>query len=180
MAKNRQTITKIQIKKKNKKAHRCVVAAALSISMGLLLTSCGEKKTENELAYRKIGMNAMAAGDYEEAINNFQLALNQSKGQIRNLELDICMQKSEALYRNGQAEDAIAVCDAVLDYDKSYADAYYLRGNLYLQQGDSNKALADYEQAAKYADADRMWRAKNRTCTGLSKDRYQCNGRRQL
>ena len=152
MAKNRQTITKIQIK--NKKAHRCVVVAALAISMGLLLTGCGEKKTDNELAYRKIGMNAMAAGDYEEAINNFQLALNQSKGQIRNLELDICMQKAEALYRNGQAEDAIAVCDAVLDYDKSYADAYYLRGNLYLQQGDSNKALADYEQAAKYADAD--------------------------
>lgn len=148
--KNRQTNTKTNTKKK----HCRTVAAAIVLGMGILLTGCGTEKTENALAYRKIGINAMAAGDYEEAISNFQLALDQSRGQIRNLELDICMQKAEALYLNDQPEDAIAVCNAVLDYDKSYANAYYLRGNLYLQQGDSKKALADYEQAAKYADAD--------------------------
>lgn len=139
-----------------KKLHvfRRIMAAVLLIGMGLMLAGCGEEETEHALAYRKIGMNAMAEGNYAEALKNFQLALDQSKGQIRNLELDICMQKAEALYLNGQGEDAIAVCDAVLDYDKSYATAYYLRGNLYLQQGDSKKALADYEQAAKYADAD--------------------------
>ena len=150
MIKNRQT----NISMKKQKRYRRISASALLTGMGLMLTGCGEEKTENALAYRKIGINAMAEGNYEEAINNFQLALDQSKGQIRNLELDICMQKAEALYLNEQPEDAIAVCDAVLDYDKSYATAYYLRGNLYLQQGDSEKALADYEQAAKYADAD--------------------------
>ena len=139
--------------KKNRKCRRAFLAAML-MGAGLLLTGCGEKKTENALAYRQIGINAMAEGDYPEAIVNFQLALDQSKGQIRNLELDICMQKAEALYLNGQPEDAIAVCNAVLDYDKNYASAYYLRGNLYLQQGDAKQALADYEQAAKYADAD--------------------------
>lgn len=149
MKKNRQTTNR-----KNNRIHGRIIAAALLIGVGLMCTGCGEEKTENALAYRKIGMNAMAEGDYAEAIANFQLALDQSKGQIRNLELDICMQKAEALYLNDQPEDAIAVCDAVLDYDKSYASAYYLRGNLYLQQGDSKKALADYEQAAKYADAD--------------------------
>ena len=149
MKKNRQTTNR-----KNNRIHGRIIAAALLIGVGLMCTGCGEEKTENALAYRKIGMNAMAEGDYAEAIANFQLALDQSKGQIRNLELDICMQKAEALYLNDQPEDAIAVCDAVLDYDKSYATAYYLRGNLYLQQGDSEKALADYEQAAKYADAD--------------------------
>ena len=137
-----------------RKRNRITVAAALAITVGILLTGCGTEKTENALAYRKIGINAMAAGDYEEAIHNFQLALDQSRGQIRNLELDICMQKAEALYLNDQPEDAIAVCDAVLNYDKSYANAYYLRGNLHLQLGDSKKALADYEQAAKYAAAD--------------------------
>ena len=150
MIKNRQT----NISMKKQKRYRRIIATALLTGMGLMLTGCGEEKTENALAYRKIGINAMGEGNYEEAINNFQLALDQSKGQIRNLELDICMQKAEALYLNEQPEDAIAVCDAVLDYDKSYATAYYLRGNLYLQQGDSEKALADYEQAAKYADAD--------------------------
>ena len=149
MIKNRQTGNT-----KKDKMHRRMVAAALLVGIGLMLTGCGEQRTENALAYRKIGLNAMAEGNYAEAIDNFQMALDQSKGQIRNLELDICMQKAEAFYLNGQPEDAIAVCDAVLDYDKSYANAYYLRGNLYLQQGDSQKALADYEQAAKYADAD--------------------------
>lgn len=154
MKKNRQTNTKTNTKKNKNRMCRQLAKAALLVGMGFLLTGCGQQKTENALAYRKIGINAMAKGDYAEAIDNFQLALDQSKGMIRNLELDICMQKAEAFYLNGQPEEALAVCDAVLDYDKSYATAYYLRGNLYLQQGDSKKALADYEQAAKYADAD--------------------------
>lgn len=157
MIKNRQTIFKKNSDRSKKKEYmhrRRVISAALLLCMGMMLTGCGEKNTENALAYRKIGMNAMAAGEYEEAIKNFQLALDQSRGQIRNLELDICMQKAEALFLNGQTEDAMAVCDAVLAYDRSYANAYYLRGNLYLQQSDAKKAMEDYEQAAKYADAD--------------------------
>ena len=157
MTKNRQTMNRWNrnnSKETNRKRGRRALVAALLLGTGLMVTGCGQQRTENAQAYRKIGINAMAEGDYEEAIKNFQLALDQSRGQIRNLELDICMQKAEALYLNGQPEDAIAVCDAVLDYDKSYANAYYLRGNLYLQQGDEKKALADYEQAAKYADAD--------------------------
>ena len=75
MIKKRQTINT----KKNKMRSR-IVAAALLIGMGLMLTGCGEEATENALAYRKIGMNAMAEGNYAEAIDNFQLALNQSKG----------------------------------------------------------------------------------------------------
>lgn len=118
------------------------------------MAGCGEQRIQDELAYRTIGLNAMAQGDYEAAIANFQLALNQSVGKIRDLELDICMQKAEALYLNGQAQEAIAVCDSVLEYDKKYANAYYLRGNLYLQQGDTQKGLADYELAAQYAAAD--------------------------
>lgn len=157
MTENRQTMNEWnrKISKETKQKHgRRALVAALLFGTALMMSGCGQQRTENAQAYRKIGINAMAEGDYEEAIKNFQLALDQSRGQIRNLELDICMQKAEALYLNGQPEEAAAVCDAVLDYDKSYANAYYLRGNLYLQQGDEKKALADYEQAAKYADAD--------------------------
>lgn len=132
-----------------------VLAVALLLAAGCCMAGCGgEENVENALAYRKIGINAMAEGDYQAAVDNFQKALDQSKGEIRNLELDICMQKAEALYLNGQAQDALAVCNAVLDYDEDYATAYYLRGNLYLQQGNSEQALADYEQAAKSAKAD--------------------------
>ena len=141
-------------KKKNRNKTRRILAAALFLAAACCMAGCGEENVDNALAYRKIGINAMADGDYKAAIENFQKALDQSKGKISNLELDICMQKAEALYLNGQTEDALAVCDAVLDYDKNYANAYYLRGNLYLQQNNSTAAIADYEQAAKSARAD--------------------------
>lgn len=129
-------------------------AAALLCAAAVSVTGCGADRTDEALAYRKIGLNEMEKGNYAQAVDSFQQALDQSGGQIRNLELDICMNKAEALYRNGQTADAIAVCDAVLNYDDGYADAYYLRGNLYLQQGDTAHALSDYEQAAAHAKAD--------------------------
>ncbi len=128
--------------------------ALLLCSVMLVSAGCSADRTEDELAYRKIALRYMEQGEYAQAIENFQLALDQSKGKIRNLELDICMNKAEAMYCNGQTEDAIEVCDAVLAYDGDYANAYYLRGNLYLLQDKVEEALADYEQAAAHADAD--------------------------
>ena len=130
------------------------LALVLLLCAGLSVTGCSKDRTDDELAYRKIGIRSMEQGNYKEAVDSFQKALDQSKGRIRNLELDICMNKAEALYQNDQPEDAIAVCDAVLDYDNGYANAYYLRGNIYLQQGNVEQALSDYELAAKHADAD--------------------------
>ena len=133
-----------------------LIATLLSLLLcaGLSVTGCSKDRTDDELAYRKIGIRSMEQGNYKEAVDSFQKALDQSKGKIRNLELDICMNKAEALYQNGQPEDAIAVCDAVLDYNDKYANAYYLRGNIYLQEGNVQQALSDYELAAKHADAD--------------------------
>ena len=130
------------------------LALVLLLCVGLSVTGCSKDRTDDELAYRKIGIRSMEQGNYKEAVDSFQKALDQSKGKIRNLELDICMNKAEALYQNGQPEDAIAVCDAVLDYNDKYANAYYLRGNIYLQEGNVQQALSDYELAAKHADAD--------------------------
>ena len=130
------------------------LALVLLLCVGLSVTGCSKDRTDDELAYRKIGIRSMEQGNYKEAVDSVQKALDQSKGKIRNLELDICMNKAEALYQNGQPEDAIAVCDAVLDYNDKYANAYYLRGNIYLQEGNVQQALSDYELAAKHADAD--------------------------
>lgn len=137
---------------RTKKRHHLVFA--MMVGAMLFLTGCGSERQENALAYRQIGLNALEEGDYETAVANFQLALDQSRGKITNLEEDICLQKAEALYLNGQLDDAIAVCDALIDYNKKLPNAYYLRGNLYLQKQEQEKALADYEQAAANADAN--------------------------
>ncbi|MBO5245855.1 MAG: tetratricopeptide repeat protein [Eubacterium sp.] len=136
------------------KQKRKLLSVVLLAACCACFSGCGTEKTEQALAYRKIGINAMAQGEYDSAIENFQLALDQSRGMVRNLELDICMNKAEALYLNGQMKEAIEVCNAVLEYNKGYATAYYLRGNMYLQQNQAKEALEDYAQAAKYADAD--------------------------
>lgn len=117
----------------------------------LLLTGCEDKeKKENQEAYRQIGINRMADGDYEGAIEAFQSALDQSLAKIGDTELDICYYKAEAEYRAGKVEDAITTYSSLIAYDKKNAEVYYLRGTLYLAEGEKKDALADYEKAARY------------------------------
>lgn len=123
------------------------------IGMLLILfaaAGCGSRSKEaleNELAYRKLGINKMGEGDYEEAVKMFQKALDQSIAVIDELEIDICYYKAAAQYKAGDAEGALETYTALIDYDKENADAFYLRGTLYLEQEQGKKALADYEKA---------------------------------
>ena len=40
----------------------------------------------------------------------------------------------------------------IIGYDDENADAYYLRGNIYLEEGDADKAVSDFDKALKYTD----------------------------
>lgn len=115
-----------------------------------ILTGCGNRSQEdldNELAYRKLGILKMQEGDYEEAVKMFQLALDQSLGVIDELEIDICYYKAAAQYKAGDTGGAFETYTALIEYDGGNADAFYLRGTLYLEQGQAKKAMADYESA---------------------------------
>lgn len=123
--------------------------------MILLLTlvftaGCGERSKEaleNELAYRQLGITKMSEGAYEEAVKMFQKALDQSLALIGELEIDICYYKAAAQYKGGDVEGALETYTALINYDKKNADALYLRGTLYLVEGQSELALEDYEAA---------------------------------
>ena len=98
---------------KNKKN---MIGLTMLLSATVLLGGCGSSKAlEREQAYRQIGINALAQGDYADAIDNFQKALDQSPGKVRNLEIDICLQKAEAYFLNGQIEEALEGCNAIMD-----------------------------------------------------------------
>ncbi len=129
----------------------------LGITAMLLAAGCGrrsETALENELAYRQLGINKMNEGDYEEAVKMFQRALDQSMAVIDDLELDISYYKALAQYRSGDTEGALATYTALIEYDEKNADALYLRGTLYLQEGDAKNAWKDYESALKEAPKD--------------------------
>ena len=129
---------------KRTKKFTYIMAAAVLVAA---LTGCTNEKQENEDAYRQIGINCMEAKDYEGAISAFDSALSQKIGKIGDEEIDICYYKAAAQYVNGDTDGAIATYSSILDYDEDNADAFYLRGSLYLVLGDTAAAQADFNSA---------------------------------
>lgn len=136
--------------KKNKMKRICLTAMVLAL---LMTAGCGgtrsKKALENEQAYRQLGINKINEGEYEEAVKMFQKALDQSVAVIGELEIDICYYKAAAQYKGGDLEGALKTYTALIDYDKKNADARYLRGTLYLENGQPKEAQKDYQEALK-------------------------------
>ncbi|MCD8151291.1 MAG: tetratricopeptide repeat protein [Clostridiales bacterium] len=104
--------------------------------------------------YKELGISQMESGDYASAVQSFQKALDQSVGTIGAEELDICYYKALALYQSGDADGAIEAYTTLAEYDSKNWEVYYLRGNIYLQEGQTEAALEDYAQAFSLNDDD--------------------------
>lgn len=127
---------------------------ALTMLSLTLMTGCTNERRENQTAYRQIGINAMESGDYAGAVDAFNSALGQCIGKITENELDICYYKAAAQYASSDSEGAVATYTAIIDYDKKAADAYYLRGCVYLKQGNTESAVSDFDAAVRYNSDD--------------------------
>ena len=95
----------------------------------------------------------MENGKYEEALEEFQGALDLSLGKVGETEMDICFYKAEAQYMLGDVEGAMATYTAIIDFNES-AKAYFLRGNFYYSLGEEEKALNDYTAALEQEKKD--------------------------
>ncbi|MCI7108249.1 MAG: tetratricopeptide repeat protein [Agathobacter sp.] len=124
------------------------VAVVLMTTLTMTLGACGQKENKEQDAYRQYGITCMESGNYEEALKAFQNALDQSQGKVGEKELDICFYKAKAQMLSGDTEGAFETYNAIIKYNKD-ARAYYLRGNLYFDMGEPEKALVDYDQAVK-------------------------------
>lgn len=134
--------------------NRTVLLAAAVLLSAALLSGCAEEASEEELSYRALGIASMQEGNYEEAIIAFNSALARCNGKISQTEVDICYYKAAALYASGDTEGALETYNALLDYDKKDANAYYLRGCLLLKNGDVDGARADFANAVTYNASD--------------------------
>lgn len=114
----------------------------------LMLTGCGSAGKPQADTYRQYGITCMESGKYEEAVEAFQNSLNESVGRVGEREIDTCFYKARAQYLGGSAEDALDTYSAVIEYNGD-GRAYYLRGNLYFELGEQEKAYADYEKAVE-------------------------------
>ena len=132
---------------KQKLIHKAAVIT-LSSMLVLSMGACGQTDHTEQDAYRQYGITCLENGKYEEALTAFQNALDQSLGKVGEREIDICFYKAKAQMGSGDTEGALQTYNAIIDYNKD-ARAYYLRGNLYFEQGKSKEACEDYEQAMK-------------------------------
>ena len=108
-------------------------------------TGCTDR-VEKQLQYREKGIALMENGDYEEALEEFQNALDLSLGEIDEKSMDVCFYKAECLYRLGDMQGAMDIYSAIIAFNEN-AKAYFLRGNLYYSQNDEENALKDYAAA---------------------------------
>ena len=138
--------------------------ACLWIEIAAIAASCTfvagcttkQERLEKEDAYRTIGINAMENGNYTEAIEAFDSALELADVLGTN-EKDICYYRAAAQFAAGDLNDAIETYNALLESDDKNSDAYFLRGSVYLKMNESIKALEDYEKAIQYAENDEIY-----------------------
>lgn len=139
------------MKNKNRKI---IIFAAAAVFAAAIFSGCSNERLEDELSYRQVGIQCMQDGDYEGAVAAFDGALSYCVGKIGETEIDICYYKAAAQYASGDAQGALETYNALLDYNKKDANAYYLRGCLQLQMGDAAKAQEDFANAAAYNAED--------------------------
>ncbi len=109
-------------------------------------TGCRNERQEKQMEHRLEGITLMENGKYEQALEEFQAALDLSLGRVGEKEMDICFYKAEAQYMLKDTEGALATYTAIVDFNQN-AKAYFLRGNLYYSLGDEENALKDYAAA---------------------------------
>lgn len=149
---------RISAHQKTGQSLRRTAKTAALLAAAVLFAGCGDAKErqEKEEAYRQIGINAMDAGNYDEALEAFNNALAQADG-IGSNEIDICFYRAAAQFASGSYQDAIETYDILLESDKKNSDAYFLRGCVWLKTNEIKKAQEDYEKAIQYAENDEIY-----------------------
>lgn len=114
----------------------------------LCLSGCGKSKEaeEQQMTLRSQGMEQALNGDYDAAIASYNKALELADMHVGALEADIAAYKAAALYQQGNTQQAIDTCSAILDLKKS-AEIYLTRGLLNREAGDQEAAKADFAAA---------------------------------
>lgn len=107
-----------------------------------------QKSGENiRLVARARGIAYMGLTDYEQAAICFEEALAGSDGLVQNVDYDLNFYLAAAYTKSKRYSEAEDIYDAVLGLRSGEEDAYFLRGNVRLAQGNYEGAKADFDKA---------------------------------
>lgn len=120
--------------------------------------AAAEAGESSRLISRGLGIAYMGLTDYEQAIGCFEEALKNSGGLVENMDYDLNYYLAAAYVKNGQAEEAVKVYDAILAMKPEEADALFLRGNVYMTLDNYEAAKADFDKviALESSNYDRL------------------------
>ena len=168
-----------KMRKECKNVIKRLAGATLGLTLCLgLLSACGSKTTQQMEEKKEAGITAMQSADYKTAVESFDAALQLSGAKVDANVVDICFYKAAAEYAQGNLKEAIAVYDSIVDYDETDYRPCFLRGSVYLNEGEREKAIKDYEEAVKRAGSNyelyilisqNLWLKKRKRKKSLSK-----------
>lgn len=127
---------------------------AVAALVTLTLTSCGTKRGAELEKHKDAGIAAMGEGRFDDAAHEFDLALENVGFSVNADAIDIDYYKAAAEYASGDFENAIKTYTSLISYDKNNGDAYFLRGCVYADEHEIDRAVLDFEDAVKTAPGD--------------------------
>ena len=104
-------------------------------------------------AWRGYGIACMAQGQYEEAAEAFETALNYTDSKMPETVRDLRLYLISALYRAQKWPEVVGTCEVLLENEK-LTEAYYYLGAAYLKLGDSAQAGEQFDSAAAISPRD--------------------------
>ena len=137
-----------------------------------LFTQAVEEGERLPESYRGLGISLLESGDNAAAIAAFSRSLNELEGTNIEFETDVMYYLAEARKDYGEYEKAAEVYTDILKLRED-PEAYYRRGNIYLELEEYDKAVADFDAALddsrdydRYIDIYYLYREKEMNLEG--------------
>lgn len=113
------------------------------------LDAATEAGEDAQMIARCRGLAYAGLTKYEEAVSCYLEALSYSSLFPQDLDFDLNYYLADAYEKMGEREEAKSVYSAILDLRPQEVNALFLRGRLYLEEGQLDPALADFNKTVE-------------------------------
>ncbi len=113
------------------------------------LDAAAEAGEDAQMIARFRGIAHAGLTNYEEAVSCYLEALSYSNLFAQDMDFDLNYYLADAYEKMGAREEAKAVYSAILDLREQEVNALFLRGRLYLEDGQLDLALADFNKTVE-------------------------------